>query len=414
MGVCDSTYVTKNKTIKSNKYIEQKGNKRNNKYNRNYDKKYKNYYGGKKFDYKEDESSSTTTSYKVILIGLENIGATCYMNATIQCLSNTKELSRYFLTKFQYIQYDNDRIISNEYYKLLKHLWDEKNIRNKPYAPYGFKNIISQEDSLFEGIKANDSRDLINFLLERMHQELNIVKYNNNNITDINISNNPYYQIDKKTVFQIFINNYTKNYNSIISDLFYGVNEIKTECLGCNKIKYNYELFYFLEFHLEQVNIIKQNNKNKNIKDHDIDIYDFFEYYRRNELMKGENNMYCNICKISCDAYYSTELYSMPNYLIIVLNRGKGNIFQYDLQFPKILDLKKYVKHPESGYMYDLYGVICHLGPSSMGGHFIAFCRHRMNNLWYKYNDSKVTECEDDEILYGVPYILFYQKIIIN
>ena len=167
-----------------------------------------------------------------------------------------------------------------------------------------------------------------------------------------------------------------------------------------------------MEFHLEQVNIIRQSNKNKN--DHDIDIYDFFEYYRRNELMKGDNNMYCNICKISCNAYYSTELYSMPNYLIIVLNRGKGNIFQYDLHFPKILDLKKYVVHPESGYMYDLYGVICHLGPSSMGGHFIAFCRHRMNNLWYKYNDSKVTECEDDEFLYGVPYILFYQKIIID
>ena len=32
-----------------------------------------------------------------IKIGLDNIGATCYMNATLQCLSNTKDINNYFL-----------------------------------------------------------------------------------------------------------------------------------------------------------------------------------------------------------------------------------------------------------------------------------------------------------------------------
>ncbi len=34
-----------------------------------------------------------------ILRGLNNIGATCYMNATLQCLSNTKPLTEFFLNK---------------------------------------------------------------------------------------------------------------------------------------------------------------------------------------------------------------------------------------------------------------------------------------------------------------------------
>ena len=45
---------------------------------------------------------------KPILIGLNNIGATCFMNSTLQCLSQTKELTNYFLDVK-----NNDRIIYN-------------------------------------------------------------------------------------------------------------------------------------------------------------------------------------------------------------------------------------------------------------------------------------------------------------
>ena len=36
---------------------------------------------------------------KPTLIGLNNIGATCFMNATLQCLSQTKALTNYFLNE---------------------------------------------------------------------------------------------------------------------------------------------------------------------------------------------------------------------------------------------------------------------------------------------------------------------------
>ena len=111
---------------------------------------------------------------KPILIGLNNIGATCYMNSTLQCLSNTKPLTNYFLKSYKE---DKRKIMANEYYKLIQYLWERKN-NNKAYSPTSFKEVLSKENPLFAGIAANDSKDLVNFLLERFHQELNKKKYN--------------------------------------------------------------------------------------------------------------------------------------------------------------------------------------------------------------------------------------------
>ena len=104
------------------------------------------------------------------LIGLENIGATCYMNATLQCLSNTDKLTTYFLDKFHYDKNDISKKISNNFYIVLHNLWEsEKNY----YKPNKFKKALSEENPLFSGVNANDSKDLLNFLLERLHLELN-------------------------------------------------------------------------------------------------------------------------------------------------------------------------------------------------------------------------------------------------
>ena len=50
-----------------------------------------------------------------------------------------------------------------------------------------------------------------------------------------------------------------------------------------------------------------------------------------------------------------------------------------------------------------------------MSGHFVAYCRNRMDFKWYLYNDAFVTLCENgNEYKKGMPYILFYQHIIVG
>ena len=228
-------------------------------------------------------------------------------------------------------------------------------------------------------------------------------------------------QLDEQKMLALFTNEFKTNYNSIISNLFYGLLETRTQCQGCKMIKYNFQIYSFVEFPLERVNQYcfntgKRNNyiNNNNInKNPDINLYECFEYYGNMELMTGDNQMYCNICKCLCDSLYGTSLYSAPNYLIINLNRGKGAVYECKVNFPSQLNILNYITYKQSITTYELYAVICHLGPSSMSGHFVAYCRNRIDNKWYLYNDGIVTKCTRQyQYNDGMPYILFYRALI--
>ena len=342
--------------------------------------------------------------------GLDNIGATCYMNATLQCLSNTKILRNHFLTKFKEVP---NQVISNEFHKLLLNLFNE-NDNKKSYSPYSFKDVLSKENPLFAGIQANDSKDLINFMIERMHQELNVAKINFlNNANSLQQLD----QTNENLMLEYFLKDYIQQFNSPISNLFYGILETKSQCKNCNIIKFNFQIYSFIEFPLQQVNhyyftmgkrpLVLPNNKNP-----DVNLYECFEYYRKVDLMTGENQMYCNICNKLCDSFYSTLLYSAPNYLIINLNRGKGAVYECNVDFPEELNLFDYLNYKISNTTFELYAVICHLGPSSMSGHFVAYIRNNSDYIWYLYNDSIVTECKRPfQYKDGMPYILFYKVL---
>ena len=379
------------------------------------------------------------------MIGLENIGATCYMNATLQSLCTITKLVNYFKynkhlveiikkdTKKQKLCTSFKILIENLYpYQLSKNyqIYISKNpqakinskninIQIRHYAPRHFKDTISRMNPLFEGIAANDAKDLINFILMTLHEELNMSPKNQ---IDNFSGNMLQVQTNKDIMFKNFSEIFMKNYRSIISDLFYAVNYNCTQCGFCKVISYNYQVYFFLNFPLEEVRKNKLmnnsgfNNGNINIYNANanvVDIYDCFEFDRKMNFMTGQNAMFCNYCKQTCGSLIATYLATGPEILIIILNRGRGIQFNVKINFYLDLDLSNYIELKETGCQYELFGVITHLGESGMEGHFIAYCKNFWNNQWLKFNDAIVSPVNDfkkEVIDFGMPYLLFYQK----
>jgi len=334
------------------------------------------------------------------LIGLNNIGATCYMNATLQCFSNTPKLRSYLLDKETYQDLENNKAINKKLSfalaEVLKNLWEV--LSQRYYYPTNFKNIISEMNPLFKGIAANDPKDLVLFLLQTMHKELNkpqnIVVNNNNFINSTNFAD----------VFSDFVQYDTNKNKSIISEEFNGYINSLSMCAVCGKIIHNIQSYNILFFPLEEVRKFMNYNNNNNVM-----IKDCFQY---NEKLDSYPSFYCNNCKNLCVNYNMSKLIYGPQTLIINLNRGRGLEYNVNITLEEYLDLREYIFATESPYYYELIGVICHLGSNDEGGHFIAYCKNSNNCEWYKFNDQIVNKCTFDEVTKtGLPYVLFYNYI---
>ena len=333
--------------------------------------------------------------------GLENVGATCYMNATLQCLAHIEHLTKYLLKpeKIKNLLSDKNKYkLTSAYIEVLQKLWLNNDIEY--YSPDNFKNIISEMNPLFAGIQANDSKDLVLFLMETIHNELNTPKNNiNSKIQNLN-------QYNYDETFKAFSNYFANNYQSVISNLFYGMYNSMMKCLNCNILTNNVQCFNILIFPLEEVRKFK--NKTQNI----VDIIECFEYYQKGEFMTGDNQIYCNNCHTYSNSFNMSKLLFSPNILVINLNRGKGLQFDVKLNFGEYLDIKNFIYYNDSPTYYKLIGIVTHFGPSSMGGHFIAFCKSFVDQKWYKYNDAIVNNSSFQEAsTTGIPYILFYSYI---
>ena len=64
---------------------------------------------------------------------------------------------------------------------------------------------------------------------------------------------------------------------------------------------------FFLIFLLEKINKYKSIN-NIGINSNTVDIYDCFDYYKKINFASGENAMYCDYCKHTCNSSMQTNL----------------------------------------------------------------------------------------------------------
>uniref|UniRef100_A0A8C7JW51 Ubiquitin carboxyl-terminal hydrolase n=1 Tax=Oncorhynchus kisutch TaxID=8019 RepID=A0A8C7JW51_ONCKI len=237
-----------------------------------------------------------------------------------------------------------------------------------------------------------------------------------------------------------------KKYRSVISDVFDGTIVSSVQCLTCDRVSVTLENFQDLSLPIpgkedlaklhsssHQTSLIKAGSCGEAYAAQGwvafvmeyikswwwgpvVTLQDCLAAFFTRDELKGED-LDCLCTSILRNGVKFCKVQSVPEILCIHLKR-----FRHELMFSaKIgthvsfplegLELQPFLAKDSSAHTtsYDLLSIICHHGTAS-SGHYIAYCRNDLNNLWYEFDDQSVTEVSESCVQNAEAYVLFYKK----
>ena len=180
------------------------------------------------------------------LVGLKNLGNTCFLNASIQCLSNTAPLVEFFLKKNW--QKEINRInplgksgeVAECFGDLIRQMWIGQ--ASLPViSPDRFKKILGIHQPQFSGYEQHDAQELLAFLLDGLHEDLNRVKLKPY-VEDVESDGSK----DDADVAALSWSGYLLRNRSVIVDLSQGQLRSTLRCLTCDSKSVKFDPFMFL------------------------------------------------------------------------------------------------------------------------------------------------------------------------
>lgn len=420
---------------------------------------------------KTDEEIETERKQFIVrgLSGIQNIGNTCYMNSVLQCLCSL-DLLRSWLTSHKFYERLHRNKINelsdikrkelniSEYEKvkvrtadvedacedsvvfrlaeLFVRMWKD----NCTVTPKSFKRVVGEISPTFRGFNQNDSHELLNLILDRIHEETKakvklifphvpegvseFITTKNKSVKIMQDESMPdeerdsahqYWRQYKRThVKEYAIHSafaYWKHYvtdaHSIITDLFTGLFYSKITCCECQMVSGTFEPFTILSVPTKI--------------DGETTLDECIREFSKEETLTGDNKYFCEECNKKVDVKKQMYIWEPPAILIIQLKRFKHDRYISTKTSSKIvfsiedLDISNYMSeyYKLDIGKYALHAISEHRGSCNCG-HYVAYCKNSINNKWYEFNDDDVIHVPNDDIAKEIitknAYLLFYVR----
>ncbi|KAH0794594.1 Clan CA, family C19, ubiquitin hydrolase-like cysteine peptidase [Histomonas meleagridis] len=191
------------------------------------------------------------------LVGLSNLGNTCFFNSGVQCLLHTNPLKALFL----HGDWERDLNTTNPigmkgklaqtFIKLFNDVWSPN--ASKVIAPRDLKHVIGRYAPQFSGYGQQDSQELITFMLDGIHEDLNRCKVKPQTETVDGDGTN-----DEEVAVKSW-ENYKKRNDSMIVDTFYGQLRSSLNCPNCHATTVVFDPYNVLNLPISKPHCIQLN-----------------------------------------------------------------------------------------------------------------------------------------------------------
>eukprot|EP00043_Microstomoeca_roanoka_P007322 m.70540 g.70540 ORF g.70540 m.70540 type:complete len:1110 (-) comp13779_c1_seq1:178-3507(-) len=326
--------------------------------------------------FNEERISVSWKATRPVGAGLGNLGNTCYLNATLQCLTYTPALANLCLSSYYQRThaaqpgFDAMKIVELHVVRALSN--PKKSILPKPII-----NHLRQINKHFRHHQQQDAHEFFICLLDAMQKAL-LAGYS---------------KLDRLV-----------QETTLVHHIFGGYLRSTIQCGRCHHNSNTFEAFLDISLDIKTVN----------------SLYKALHSFTRKEQLFTTNSYKCEKCKQQVTATKQLTLHRLPNVLCFQLKRFSfssdfGSKLRHKVSYPARLNVhdflspsvKQLIKRDDCNYT--LYAVLVHAGYSLSSGHYACYVKGP-NNVWYSVDDDDLRFSKEQEALDQAAYMLFYTR----
>ncbi|KAH9958956.1 hypothetical protein BC827DRAFT_532861 [Russula dissimulans] len=285
-------------------------------------------------------------------------------------------------------------------------------------APRAFIDKLRDANEHFRGVMHQDAHEFLNYLLNKIVEEIQSDKHHKDKDKDSSSSNASGEDLSS-SVTLVSNNAATLTANSdctqqsgtsgtLVHRLFEGTLTSETRCLTCETVSSRDESFLDLSIDIEQNSSVTA----------------CLRQFSASEMLCQRNKFFCDSCCGLQEAEKRMKIKKLPNILALHLKRFK---YQEDLKkyiklayrvaFPFELRLFNTIDDVEDpDRLYELFGIVVHIGSGPHHGHYVAIVKGPQS--WLLFDDDKIEPIKESEIpryfgdaTSGSAYVLYYQAV---